>query len=171
VTTSRYDTKINTMNQPNAPHVPSPLLANTAWESLFRAQATVRRELTEDGAWGDLASSEYSVLYALSTGPSCGLRISDLQADVLLTQAGLSRLIARLEKRGLITRCPDPDDARARRIMLTASGREAQRRVGAAHARHVAAVMNRTLTRDQLRQLSELCRLFTDLVPEGENDD
>jgi DNA-binding MarR family transcriptional regulator len=139
------------------------VLANTAWESLVRAQATIVRELSRDGAWDELTASEYGVLYALSAGPSRGLRISDLQDDVLLTQAGMSRLIARLEKRGLVTRGPDPDDARACRIMFTPAGADAQRRVGTAHARHVADVMNRTLTRDQLRQLNELCRLFTDL--------
>jgi DNA-binding MarR family transcriptional regulator len=78
-------------------------IANETWEALFRAQATVARELTDGDVWGDLVPPEYGVLYALSTAPD-GLRISELGADVLLTQPGMSRLIARLEARGLVAR-------------------------------------------------------------------
>ena len=102
--------------------------------------------------WGDLVPPEYGVLYALSTAPD-GLRISELGEDVLLTQPGMSRLIARLEARGLVERADDPDDARACRIRLTDAGVRTQREVGAAHARHVAAAMTSRLTRAQLEQL------------------
>ena len=44
-------------------------IANEAWEALFRAQATIARELTAGDVWGDLAPHEYGVLYALSTAP------------------------------------------------------------------------------------------------------
>ena len=70
----------------------------------------------------------------------------------------MSRLIARLEARGLVERADDPHDARACRIRLTPAGIDAQRRVGAAHGRHVAAAMTRTLSRDQLAVLRDLCR-------------
>ena len=80
---------------------------------------------------------------------------------MLLTQPGMSRLIARLEARGLVERADDPDDARACRIRLTPAGVGAQRHVGAAHGRHVAATMTRTLSREQLVQLRDLCRALT----------
>ena len=132
-------------------------LANEAWEALFRAQATLALEFEREGAWGDLLPREYGVLYALST-ESDGLRISALCDDVLLTQAGISRLVGRLEKRGLVERSDDPDDARARRICLTARGIDEQRRRGRAHARHVATAMTRALDADQLEALRELSR-------------
>ena len=71
-------------------------IANEAWEALFCAQATVMRELTDADVWGDITPSEYGVLYALSTAGTGGLRITDLGSDALLTQGGLSRLVARL---------------------------------------------------------------------------
>jgi DNA-binding MarR family transcriptional regulator len=131
--------------------------ANEAWEALFRAQASVARELTAADVWGEITPHEYGVLYALSGGPG-GVRISELQQDVLLTQPGISRLIARLEARGLIERANDPDDKRACRICLTEAGARAQRQVGARHGRHVAQTMTRTLSREQLEQLRDLCR-------------
>lgn len=131
-------------------------LANEAWEALFRAQRTLIAELERSGAWGPLAPSEYGVLYALSTAPG-PMRITELSEDVLLSQPGMSRLIARLEDKGLIERVGDPDDARARRVRLSAEGARIQRRVGAAHARDVARA-TAPLGRDQLVQLRDLCR-------------
>jgi DNA-binding MarR family transcriptional regulator len=129
-------------------------LANEAWEAMLRAQATLAREFEFSGDWGDLPAREYGVLYALSTAPD-GLRITELVDDVLLTQAGVSRMVARLEKRGLVGRRDDPDDARACRIVLTDEGRETQKRLGLAHARHVATAMTRALSREQLEALRE----------------
>ena len=132
-------------------------LANEAWEALFRAQATLSLAFEREGDWGDLLPREYGVLYALAGAPS-GLRMTEMCDDVLLTQAGISRLVARLEKRGLVERSGDPDDARAYRIRMTAEGAEVQRRIGRRHARQVADAMTRALDSDQLLTLRELSR-------------
>jgi DNA-binding MarR family transcriptional regulator len=132
-------------------------IANETWEALFRAQATIGRELADGDVWGELAPREYGVLYALSAAPE-GLRITELLADVLLTQPGMSRLIARLEDRGLVERADDPDDGRACRMRLTRAGVRAQREIGLAHGRHVAEALTRGLSREQLVQLRDLCR-------------
>jgi DNA-binding MarR family transcriptional regulator len=86
--------------------------------------------------------------------------MTELLDDVLLTQAGMSRLIARLETAGLVERVADPDDGRAARIRLTAAGADAQRRVGLRHGRHVAQAMTRSLSDDQLAQLRDVCRVI-----------
>jgi DNA-binding MarR family transcriptional regulator len=132
-------------------------IANEAWEALFRARATIAQELTAGDAWAELGPREYGVLYALSTAPE-GLRITELGEDVLLTQPGMSRLVARLEARGLVRRVDDPNDARACRIRLTDAGADLQRRVGLAHGRHVAQAMTRNLDRHELLQLRDLSR-------------
>src|SRR3954454_17135159 len=135
-------------------------IANDAWEALFRAQATIARELAAGDVWGDVSPREYGVLYALSSAPD-GLRITELGNDVLLTQPGMSRLIARMEAAGLVERVDDPDDGRACRIRLTATGARVQRGAGARHGRHVAETMTRTLSAEQLAQLRDLCRALT----------
>ena len=135
-------------------------IANEAWEALFRAQATIARELTGGGVWDDLLPREYGVLYEVSKAPD-GLRITELGDDVLLTQPGMSRLVGRLEARGLVRRVDDPEDGRASRIRLTDAGASLQRRVGLAHGRQVAQAMTRNLDREQLLQLGDLCVRLT----------
>ncbi|HEY2054378.1 MAG TPA: MarR family winged helix-turn-helix transcriptional regulator [Solirubrobacterales bacterium] len=133
-------------------------LANEAWEALFRAQRTVYGEFERsEEVWGSLVPREYGVLYALSTAPG-PLRITELCEDVLLSQPGMSRLIARLEDKGLIERVEDPSDARASRVRMTAAGVRTQRQVGAAHAREVGRLMTGGLDRDELTELRDLCQ-------------
>lgn len=142
-------------------------LANEAWEALFRAQATLAREFEYRGDWGELLPTEYGVLYGLTGAPD-GRRLTELCDDVLLSQAGVSRLVARLERRGLVERAADPDDGRASRIRLTAAGADVQRRHGSAHARHVARAMTRALDPDDLATLLDLSRRLLDAATTSE---
>jgi hypothetical protein len=43
------------------------------------------------------------------------------------------------------------------RLALTADGRDKQRRIGRGHAGHVARAVTAELSRDELRQLAEIC--------------
>ena len=108
-------------------------LANQAWEALFRAQSTIVQELTARDAWEDLVPREYGVLYALSSAPE-GLRITELGEDVLLTQPGMSRLVSRLEARGLVARDVQPGPPVRVQYTLTRKGRAFE---------HVAAAIER----------------------------
>lgn len=146
--------------------VPDVRLANAAWEALFRAQATLGRAFEREGDWGDLLPREYGVLYALASAP-VGLRMSEMCDDALLSQAGISRLVSRLEERGLVERRGDPDDARAYRITVTPAGAEVQRRVGRSHALQVAEAMTRALDREQLLTLRELTSALVAASPRG----
>lgn len=131
--------------------------ANVAWEAMFRAQATLALEFEQAGDWGDLIGRQYGVLYALAGTPE-GQRLTDLCDDVLLTQAGISRLVQRLEQRGLVERTPDPTDGRAALVRLTSAGAETQRLYGRRHAQHVADAMSRALDEDELDLLARLSR-------------
>jgi DNA-binding MarR family transcriptional regulator len=129
-------------------------LANEAWEALFTAQSRLLRRFQDEDAFGEVSMSEYDVLYTLSKadGP---VRMGELGCSVLLSQAGLSRLVDRLVRRGLVERCPDPADRRSVLVQLSAAGRAAQKQVGRRHARHVADAMS-VLDPDELRQLRSL---------------
>ncbi|MFC1407364.1 MULTISPECIES: MarR family winged helix-turn-helix transcriptional regulator [Streptacidiphilus] len=135
-------------------------LADEAWESLFRAQVVLGREFAAQDTWDEIPRGDYDILYTLAKAPE-GLRMTEINRQVMLTQPGISRLVTRLEQQGLVERQPDPDDARAQRVRLTEVGRELQRRVGRRHVRHVIRAMTRALDPDQLRQLRELCTALT----------
>lgn len=130
--------------------------ANEAWEALLSAQVSLMRRFAADPIWDQLSIREYDILYTLSK-ESGGLRISRLNDKVLLSQPALSRLLDRMESRGLIDRAADPRDKRAVLICATENGSAAQRRVGAKHALSVAASVTDRLTDDELDTVRELC--------------
>jgi DNA-binding MarR family transcriptional regulator len=136
-------------------------LATDAWESLLRAQVVLTREFADDDVWGELSRRDYDVLYTLSKAPG-GLRMTEMNERIMLTQPGISRLVTRLEQRGLLTRRPDPDDARAQRIVLTDAGLEAQQTVGRRHVRQIVRAMTRALDAEQVQHLHELCTALTE---------
>lgn len=139
------------------PHqAPSVRETAEAWESLFRAQVAVMRRLQADPAFKELGIKEYDVLFTLSTCPEGGLRLNELNDHVLLAQSSLSRLVERLERRGLVARRAAPDDARGILITLTEAGLEAQRRIGRGHVREIARLFGGALDGDELAELTRL---------------
>ena len=58
------------------------------------------------------------------------LRLGDLGRRLGIQPSTLTRNFARLEERNLVTREPDPDDARATRAVLTPEGERAAEIVG-----------------------------------------
>ncbi|MFI9359939.1 MarR family winged helix-turn-helix transcriptional regulator [Kitasatospora sp. NPDC053057] len=99
------------------------------WRELLARHAaavcTLDRELGEKYGLG---MSEFEVLERLVEGCEAearhALRASELASIVHLSQSALSRLIARLEKVGLVTRAMCPSDRRGIMIALTEAGRE-----------------------------------------------
>ena len=130
--------------------------AVSAWEEMFRAATSIAKDLANSEAWCELSQAEYGVLYTLTKKPE-GTRIQDLGSDVLLTQTGLSRLVARLVDRGLVHRRRDPSDARGVLLTLTDAGKETQKRVGRVHAREITEALAPRLTEGELAQLEALC--------------
>jgi len=94
----------------------------------------------------DLALAEFEVLVRVGKSGTeetraGGVRMSDLAAAGLLTSSGLTRLVDRLERRGLLERRPAADDARGRTVILSAEGRALLPRADAAFARELDAML------------------------------
>lgn len=128
-----------------------------SWESLFRAQVAVFRRLRDDFRGAELTLSEYDVLYNLTLFDGHRLRLHELNEHIVLTQPSLSRLIERMEKRGLVRRKRDPEDRRGTIVIMTDYGLEVQRRVGHDHADSIARYVGGGLTVAELRTLRDLC--------------
>ena len=126
-----------------------------AWESLYRAQVAVLRQLLSEFPDDEISFTEYDVLFNLYRQPERALRIRDLNKHLLLTQPSVSRLLDRLASRGIVVKYPDPKDARGTIVSLTDRGVEVFRQVGAQHGRSIIARMS-VLNREEQRQLIAL---------------
>lgn len=133
------------------------MTANSAWEALLYAHATLVKRFGSEDIWDEASMREYDVLYTLSKCPEPA-RLGELGRHVLLSQPALSRLVDRLVARGLVGREPDRADRRGVLLSLTAAGAALQREIGGRHARDVARAMRAALTADELGQLEDLCR-------------
>ncbi len=130
--------------------------ANEAWEAVMTAHAVIMRRFAEEPVWREngLSMREYDVLYTLAKCEAPA-RLGELQQGVLLSQPALSRLVDRLEARGLVARNSDQTDGRAVRVALTTEGGRLQQTVGRSHARSVEREL-RALTPDEQRELKRL---------------
>jgi DNA-binding MarR family transcriptional regulator len=131
-------------------------LAVDAWESLFRAQVSVLRQLNSEFPSGDLLFNEYDVLFNLSRQPTRRLRMRDLNRHLLLTQPSVSRLVDRLVQRGLVVKESDPGDGRGTIVCLTDDGYSQFKRVAVLHAESIRKRVGGALNEDELRELARL---------------
>jgi DNA-binding MarR family transcriptional regulator len=96
-----------------------------AWRELLerhaRTVASLERRLQHEHGLG---VSEYEVLERLAGTDKDARRMQELAEAVHLSQSALSRVVARLEADGLVTRGMCPEDRRGIMACLTESGRE-----------------------------------------------
>ena len=102
------------------------LLAEDEWQSwnaLLMLNRLVLRELdVELRQRHRLQVTEFDVLITLYNSPSRRLRMSELADRVMLSPAGATHLVTRLERDGYIRREVDPDDGRRWFAVLTTQG-------------------------------------------------
>ncbi len=136
-----------------------------AWRTFLRAHATLVRRLEgELVAEHDLPLASYDVLVQLSEAPQRSLRMTELADRVLLSRSGLTRLVDRLGREGLVERQACPQDARGTLAVLTDAGLERLRAAWPTHLRGVASYVDR-LTPEEV---DVLAGLLDKLVPGAE---
>jgi DNA-binding MarR family transcriptional regulator len=96
-----------------------------SWGALLMLHRSVLQEL-DARLRGDhgLAITEFDVLITLFNAPDHRLRMSQLAERVLLSPAGATHLVTRLERDGLVRREVDPGDRRKWFAVLTDQGNE-----------------------------------------------
>jgi DNA-binding MarR family transcriptional regulator len=109
-----------------------------AWTGLLRAHAALVRNIEDRlRAAHDLPLSWYEILSEVRSAPGGRMRMGQLAQRVMLTRAGLSGLVDRLERAHLIERRPCAGDARGTYAVVTPEGRALLER---AHVTHRDAV-------------------------------
>jgi DNA-binding MarR family transcriptional regulator len=94
-----------------------------AWTMLVRAEQRVTAGIERDLKAARLPPlAWYDLLLELRRVAPEGLRPLAIEARLLLAQPNVSRLIARLERKGLVERRPCPDDGRGQLIGITTAG-------------------------------------------------
>ena len=123
-----------------------------AWRGLLRVHTALVKALdAELAAAHDLPLSSYEVLITLESAPNRKRRMAELADSVLLSRSGMTRLVDRLERDGLLERDTCTDDGRGCFAVLTEKGAAVLEQ---ARPTHLEGVRQRFLTHfseDELR--------------------
>lgn len=134
-----------------------------AWRGLLRAHSSIAKRLdTALEEAHSLPLRAYEVLHYLQQTARGRMRMSDLAAEAQLSRSGLTRLVDRLERDGLLSRCSCEHDARGAYACLTDSGRE---RLRAARGTHVRVVREHFLSRFSKHELMALTEMWSRIAP------
>jgi DNA-binding MarR family transcriptional regulator len=102
-----------------------------------------------------LPLTSYEVLIYLAGAPEGRLRMGELAKVLLLSRSGLTRLIDRLEREGMVVRERSEDDARGFFAVITDRGRRKLKAARPAHLDGVRRHFLDRLTADDLDALAQ----------------
>jgi DNA-binding MarR family transcriptional regulator len=106
----------------------------------------------------DLAEAD--VLATVARAQGGHLNCSEIAEKTLITKGGITKILDRLETRGLVTRVPSRDDRRSISVQLSAKGVELWRRFYPEIARSAREVLEKAFRPEQTRQFSKLLDLL-----------
>ena len=128
-----------------------------AWHGLLQTSGRVLRELDqrlrrEHG----ISVGEFDVLITLFNVPDMRLRMAELAQRVSLSPAGLTHMVARLERERLVRRATDPEDRRGSFTVLTAKGLARLNAARPAHNEVIRELFLNRITADDRRRLAAI---------------
>ncbi|MFC4012545.1 MarR family winged helix-turn-helix transcriptional regulator [Nonomuraea purpurea] len=132
--------------------------------ALIRLPAALDAQMQRDAG---ISHFEYLVLSGLSMMPERTQRMSDLATYTASTLSRLSNVVIRLEKRGWVSRRPDPTDGRYTLATLTEDGRATVTAAAPAHVAEVRRLVFDPLTKAQQQQMGRIAqRILKTIDPE-----
>ncbi len=130
-------------------------------ETLRVAFGRLNRSLRLTHVDTDLPPSQREVLMAVARARS--IRLSELSQEEGINPTMLSRIVAKLEASGLVTRTPDGDDARVMHVAVTSAG-EALRDTIRGERTDALRYALRNLTDDERRALAVATPILEKIV-------
>ena len=103
-----------------------------------------------------ISLTEFDVLITLYNSPAYRLRMSELTQRVLITASGMTQLVTRLERSGLVSRTVDESDRRSLFAALTQAGDDRLREARPTHNEVIRAYLIRRLSAKQLAALGDI---------------
>lgn len=114
----------------------------------------VEQQLREEG---DLSYVQFQLLARLAlNSPTGSERMTDLADGVVYSRSGLTYQAGLLEKAGLVSRGPSPDDERSVTVTITDAGRDVIARVLPGHVEVLRQQLFAPLADRDVRQLGDL---------------
>ena len=143
-----------------------------AWKQLQWATALITSRFRRDLAAAGLSLEQFDVLVHLAWAPSGTLPLHQLTASMVigdaLSRSGITRLLDRMDRDGLITRTVSPADRRRFDVSLTPAGRLRFDQAWPAHADGIGRYFAQPLTP---RDVGELARILDSLIQANQNHD
>jgi len=129
------------------------------WINLLQAQAVVTEALEARlEAQAGLSLAEHEALARVSSAPEGRLKMAELAGLMLVSKSGVTRLIDRLERRGLVERTTCSTDRRVTYAAITVEGRRAAERANPVLEAGLAEVFSRHLGAGDVRNLRRSLR-------------
>jgi DNA-binding MarR family transcriptional regulator len=126
-----------------------------AWRGLLRVHSALVKALdAELLTEHDLPLTSYEVLINLQAAPGHRRRMAELAEGVLLSRSGMTRLVDRLERDGLLERDACTEDGRGMFAVLTDKGEELLSRARRTHLDGVRERFLQHFSRDELEQFA-----------------
>jgi DNA-binding MarR family transcriptional regulator len=113
----------------------------------------VEQQLREAGG---LSYVQFQLLARLGDSPTGSHRMTDLADGVVYSRSGLTYQAGLLEKAGLVTRSPSPDDERSVTVTITKAGRALLAKVLPGHAEVISNLLFQPLSREDAKALAAL---------------
>lgn len=128
-----------------------------AWGALARTHAAVTGRLQEALAQGDYPPLPwYEVLATVAEAPEQRMRMGDLAEVLVITRGGLTKLVDRLVKAGLLERTFCETDRRVSYATLLPAGREMLAEMRPVIIGELEIAFSASLTERQAEQLREM---------------
>ena len=142
------------MPEPTASLDPQQL---SAYFALMEVSSLLRHAVEQHlRAEGDLSYVQFQILARLNDSPTGSYRMTDLADGVVYSRSALTYQAGLLERRGLISRSPSPDDERSVDVTITDAGRALIARVLPDHIDVVSRMLLDPLSREDLETLTGL---------------
>lgn len=143
-----------------------------AWKQLQWATALITSRFRRDLARAGLSLEQFDVLVHLAWAPSGTLPLHELTASMVvadaLSRSGITRLLDRMDRDGLITRTVSTTDRRRFDVSLTPHGRLQFDQAWPGHADGIGRYFAQPLTP---RDIGDLARILDSLIQANQNHD
>jgi DNA-binding MarR family transcriptional regulator len=143
------------MSSPTSDSAPSLTPARLRAWRLFFETAVALLDMLDREAPGSLGipMQFYDVLVHLEETPD-GLRMNELADKILYSKSGLTRVVDRMEKAGLVRRYVPENDRRSIFVLSTAKGRQAMEEARVRHHEWIDENFSRLLAETDVRAIT-----------------